>query len=238
MKKLFPICLLLLLLLLPATAHAMDFTPEEGANSLYELGLFQGKGTTANGRPIYALNDTPTRAEAVTMLVRLLGREQEAKAGAWDLPFTDVPEWARPYVGYAYANGLTNGIGAGRFGSGQAVMADQYMTFLLRALGYSSETDFVWNAAADYGAGLGLKIADRKAFTRGQVAAVSAAVLAQKQKGSALTLAALLQQNGAIDGSLAAEYGFLIPGIPLGQTATALPSRPPMGAIWPRQAGS
>lgn len=44
MKKLFPICLLLLLLLLPATAHAMDFTPEEGANTLYELGLFQGKG--------------------------------------------------------------------------------------------------------------------------------------------------------------------------------------------------
>lgn len=33
MKKLFPICLLLLLLLLPATVHAMDFTPEEGANS-------------------------------------------------------------------------------------------------------------------------------------------------------------------------------------------------------------
>ena len=216
MKKLFPICMILLLLLLPATAHAMDFTPEEGANTLYELGLFQGKGTTANGRPIYALNDTPTRAEAVTMLVRLLGREQEAKAGAWDLPFTDVPEWARPYVGYAYANGLTNGIGADRFGSGQAVTADQYMTFLLRALGYSSETDFAWNAAADYGAGLGLKIADRKAFTRGQVAAVSAAALAQKQKGSALTLAALLQQNGAIDGALAAEYGFLIPGIPLG----------------------
>ena len=71
MKKLFPICLLLLLLLLPMTAHAMDFTPEEGANTLYELGLFQGKGTTANGRPVYALNDTPTRTEAFTMLVRL-----------------------------------------------------------------------------------------------------------------------------------------------------------------------
>lgn len=215
MKKLFPICLLLLLLLLPATAHAMDFTPEEGANTLYELGLFQGKGTTANGRPIYALNDTPTRAEAVTMLVRLLGREQEAKAGAWDLPFTDVPEWARPYVGYAYTSGLTKGVSADRFGSGQAVTADQYMTFLLRALGYSSETDFAWNAAADYGAGLGLKIADRKAFTRGQVAAVSAAALAQKQKGAPQTLVALLAENGAIDGSLAAEYGFLIPGVPL-----------------------
>ena len=135
------------------------------------------------------------------MLVRLLGREQEAKAGAWDLPFTDVPEWARPYVGYAYANGLTNGIGAGRFGSGQAVTADQYMTFLLRALGYSSETDFAWNAAADYGAGLGLKIADRKSFTRGQVAAVSAAALAQKQKGAPQTLAALLAELGRRTGS-------------------------------------
>ena len=215
MKKLFPICLLLLLLLLPMTAHAMDFTPEEGANTLYELGLFQGKGTTANGRPVYALNDTPTRTEAVTMLVRLLGREQEAKAGKWDLPFTDVPEWARPYVGYAYANGLTKGISADRFGSGQAVTANQYLTFILRALGYSSETDFAWNTAADYGAGLGLKIADRKSFTRGQVAAVSAAALGQKQKGDSRTLAALLAENGAIDGSLAAEYGFLISGVPL-----------------------
>lgn len=214
MKKLFPICLLLLLLL-PMTANAMDFTPEEGANTLYELGLFQGKETTANGRPVYALNDTPTRTEAVTMLVRLLGREQEAMAGKWDLPFTDVPEWARPYVGYAYANGLTKGISADCFGSGQAATADQYMTFLLRALGYSSETDFAWNTAADYGAGLGLKIADRKSFTRGQVAAVSAAALAQKQKGDSRTLAALLVENGAIDGSLAAEYGFLIPGVPL-----------------------
>ena len=99
MKKLFPICMiLLLLLLLPTAAYAIDFAPEEGANTLYELGLFQGKGTTANGRPIYALNDTPTRAEAVTMLVRLLDREQEAKAGAWNLPFTDVPDWARPML--------------------------------------------------------------------------------------------------------------------------------------------
>ena len=149
------------------------------------------------------------------MLVRLLGREQEAKAGVWNLPFTDVPDWARPYVGYAYTSGLTKGVSADRFGSGQAVTADQYMTFLLRALGYSSETDFAWNAAADYGAGLGLKIADRKSFTRGQVAAVSAAALAQKQKGAPQTLAALLAENGAIDGSLAAEYGFLIPGVPL-----------------------
>ena len=34
-----------------------------------------------------------------------------AKAKAWDTPFTDVADWAKPYVGYAYANGLTSGTG-------------------------------------------------------------------------------------------------------------------------------
>lgn len=52
-----------------------------------------------------------TRSEAVTMLVRLLGRENEALSGKWETPFTDVPAWAEPYVGLAYENGLTTGTG-------------------------------------------------------------------------------------------------------------------------------
>ncbi|MBE6935640.1 MAG: hypothetical protein E7458_03970, partial [Ruminococcaceae bacterium] len=31
----------------------------------------------------------------------------EAETETWNTPFTDVDEWAKPYVGYAYANGLT-----------------------------------------------------------------------------------------------------------------------------------
>ena len=51
------------------------------------------------------------------MLVRLLGKEEEALAGNWDLPFTDVSKTsaAYPYIGYAYANGLTNGTSATTF---------------------------------------------------------------------------------------------------------------------------
>ncbi len=210
MKKLCcTIFALLLLLLLPIGVHAMEFTPEAGANTLYELGLFQGTGTTANGRPIYSLDTAPTRAQAVTMLVRLLGKETEAKAGVWELPFTDVEGWARPYVGYAYANGLTKGLSETAFGSSGKVTANQYLTFLLRALGYSSETDFAWNNAADYAASLGLRAAKKAAFTRGDVAAVSAAALAQPMKEGGQTLAQVLTQNGAIDGALAAEYGYL-----------------------------
>ena len=134
MKKLLcPLFALLIVLSLSTAAFAANYSAEESANALYELGLFQGTGETANGKPIYSLDAAPTRAQAVTMLVRLLGKEAEAKAGTWTLPFSDLADWARPYVGYAYANGLTNGLSAERFGSDDKVTANQYLTFILRA---------------------------------------------------------------------------------------------------------
>ena len=157
MKKLLcPLFALLIVLSLSTAAFAADYSAEESANALYELGLFQGTGETANGKPIYSLDAAPTRAQAVTMLVRLLGKEAEAKAGTWTVPFSDLADWARPYVGYAYANGLTNGLSAERFGSDDKVTANQYLTFILRALGYSSERDFQWDKANAFSNFLGL----------------------------------------------------------------------------------
>lgn len=211
MKKLFcTIFALIIVLSLSAAASAADYTAEESANALYELGLFQGTGETANGKPIYSLDASPTRAQAVTMLVRLLGRENEARSGSWDVPFTDLPDWAKPYVGYAYANGLTNGLGADRFGSGSKVTASQYLTFILRALGYSSESDFQWNNAAAFSDGLGLTHGEygaASAFTRGDTARISFAALAQTCKGGDETLAAQLVRLGAIDENTAAAFG-------------------------------
>lgn len=68
-------------------------------------------GTDSDGAPVFELGRAMTRSEAVTMLVRLLGRENEALSGKWETPFTDVPAWAEPYVGLAYENGLTTGTG-------------------------------------------------------------------------------------------------------------------------------
>lgn len=203
MKKLCcTIFALLLLILLPIGVRAMEFTPEAGANTLYELGLFQGTGTTANGRPNYSLHTAPTRAQAVTMLVRLLGRETEAKAGSWTLPFTDVEGWAQPYVGYAYANGLTKGLSETAFGSSSKVTVNQYLAFLLRALGYSSETDFAWNNAADYAASLGLRAgqdaAKNASFTRGDVAAISAAAHPELALGASGGFRLCSQSSGAV----------------------------------------
>ena len=70
------------------------------------LGLFKG---TDNG---YELDLSMNRAEAGTMLVRLLGAEATAEAGTWQHPFTDTPDWAEQAMGYMFANGLTQGMTA------------------------------------------------------------------------------------------------------------------------------
>ena len=53
----------------------------------------------------FSLGRALTRNEAVTMLVRLLGQEDEALSGNYAMPFTDVADWAKPYVAYAYSTG-------------------------------------------------------------------------------------------------------------------------------------
>ena len=110
---------------------------ERYAHRLYNLGLMKGTGVTENGILLFDLDRTPTRAEAVTMLVRFLGKEQEAQSVGKTHPFTDVPSWADGYVSYAYNNGLTNGMSTTVFGADTLATPEMYLTFMLRALGYT-----------------------------------------------------------------------------------------------------
>ena len=175
---------LVLLISLSLPALAAESEAQEAAQTLYEMGLFQGTGTDAAGKPAFDLERAPSRAEAVTMLVRLLGKEREALAGDWNTPFTDVADWAKPYVGYAYANGLTAGVSQTRFGGENSVTAAQFLTFALRALGYESGKDFSWDSAwtlsDDIGLSEGRYDANAKRFTRGDAAIVSLAALRKR----------------------------------------------------------
>ena len=188
MKKLLSVFLafVLLLSLAPAALAAGD-EATEAADALYEMGLFNGTGVNADGTPIFELDRAPTRNEAVTMLVRLLGLEAPALAGEWTTPFTDVPEWAEPYVGIAYARGLTDGVAADSFGGSAKVSTSEYITFVLRALGYESGGDFAWDAAWELSDEIGLTNgeynADTASFTRGDVAVISYNALSCTVKG-------------------------------------------------------
>ena len=194
MKKIIALFLTAVMCFLITTfVCAVEDEAYAAANELYELGLFKGTDTDSEGKPVFDLERPPTRHEAITMLVRLLGKEKEALEMEWDIPFVDVAEWAKPYVGYAYENGLTSGISTTHFGGENTVSASQYLTFVLRALGYKSGVDFSWDKAWELTDKLGLTDGQYNAesgiFVRGDIALISRDVLEQPVKDTDLTLA-------------------------------------------------
>lgn len=133
--------------IVPAGASSFDHC----ADKLKDLGLFQG---TTTG---YQLDRVPTRAEAATMLVRMLGKEEAAQSLAYTAPFTDLQNWQEPYVQYLYENGLTSGVRENEFAPESPCSAQMYLTFLLRALGYSEAAgDFTYKDAVAYAQEIGL----------------------------------------------------------------------------------
>lgn len=205
MKKLFAFLTAFVLSLTCAVpAFAEGMTPLQAADSLHALGLFNGTGTNSDGSPVYDLDKIPSRNQAVIMLVRLLGKESEAKAGTWQIPFTDVDpaSVSFPYIGYAYANGLTNGTSATTYSGVNPIRYNQYLTFVLRALGYVSGTDFTVSDAATFSDAIGLTHGEYagnvETFTRGDVAKISRGALDASLKDGSGTLRDRLIASGVI----------------------------------------
>lgn len=183
-----------------SSAFAADFTA--CADQLHAMGLFQGTGQG------YALDRTPTRAEAATMLVRLLGQEQAAQALTYTAPFTDLQGWEKPYVQYLYDNGLTTGTSATAFSPNAPCTAQMYATFLLRALDYDSEQHFKYENALSFAGQIGLYTgADAAVFLRDHVVAASYTALSLPCRDSREdTLLDSLVQKGAVSQTAAAPY--------------------------------
>ncbi len=145
MKKRLAVFLVLAMMV---SSFAIVFADVDYGMELKELGVIKGD---QNGNLNEANN--LTREEAIVTLTRMMGQEEQAKKCMDETPFTDVPKdnWSRPYLGYAkkqgWTNGIgdgnakkqgwTNGIGDGKFGLGDNVTTQQYLTLMLRALGYT-----------------------------------------------------------------------------------------------------
>ena len=167
------------------------------AEALRILGLFRGSDTGYGSG--YDLELPPTRIQGLIMFLRLIGEEQAALATTAACPFTDVPAWCQSYVAYAYEKGYTKGMdeAARYFGTNDALTAGQYVTFLLRALGYSeggAAPDFTWDTALQRGEALGVLTAGERQlleggpFLRAHVAYLSYFALDARQKDGAMTL--------------------------------------------------
>ncbi|MCL2124411.1 MAG: Ig-like domain-containing protein [Oscillospiraceae bacterium] len=201
-----------------ASIPAGTTSATDAAQKLHALGLFGGVGNNADGTPNFDLDRAPTRVEAITLFVRLLGKEAEALRGTWTTPFTDVVDWAKPYVGYAYAYGLANGVGATTFGGSSPTTVAQYLTFVLRALGYESGTDFEWDRSWVLSDNLGFTVGQYNAattkFTRGDAAAVSFDALSAKFKNSDKQLYQSLMEAGVFSEAAAKNVGLYPSNMP------------------------
>jgi len=204
-KKIIALLLALTLCMgLCATAFAFEAeSTEKQADALNVLGLFQG---TDKG---YELDRTPTRLEALIMLIRLTGKENDALYPwePYETAVTDIPAWegAAEYIGYAYANGLADGYEDGTFRPNEPATAQMFVTFALRALGYDKDAAWEnWETLAAEANIIpeGVNLAD---FKRGDAVLVSAAALSAH-----VTEAYCMNCGTSYDGSAAActECGY------------------------------
>ena len=195
MKKTIALLLSTMLLFgLVQTAFAEGIKPEFAANGLNKYELFLGTG---NG---YELERTPTRLEALVMIMRLTNSESSALVTDWDNyehydnrhSFTDVPEWGEQYVHFGVASGLINGISKYEFGSNQPITAAQYITLILRALRYDDSIGYYsWDNPWELSDHIGLtdgQHPNNDAFSRGDMAVLSYRALSRYVKNSPDTL--------------------------------------------------
>ena len=151
MKQVISVILMLLLTANMISANVVSMIEEnthtnyiKEAEILKELGLFKGDNTGFN------LERHGTRVEAAVIIVRLLGMEEEALKFNYNHPFTDIPNWADPYIGYLYESKLTLGVGNNLYGSERDLTPEQFMTFCLRSLSYDDKIgDFEWEKSID-----------------------------------------------------------------------------------------
>lgn len=223
MKRILSVLMAMVLacMLLPVNCGAANADEAfAAAQALNAVGLFSGTGTDAQGNPQYELERQPTRQEAITMLVKLVGGAEESSRGGWKTPFTDVDDWAKNWVGYAYAKGLTAGTSATTFGANDKTTAAQYLTFVLKALGYDANSDFSWDNAWSLAEQVGISKGEynaRTTFTRGDMAIISYRALNAMMKGTITPLSEVVFGNKPEEDS-----SFSIHFIDVGQADAAL----------------
>ena len=193
---------------LPGAAAASSQI-QRTADLLNTLGLVKGTG----GPSGYALSAQATRAQAITVIVRLAGCEKEAAGTTVRTGFTDLPAWAADTISYAYGRGWVSGTSNSTFSPNTPVSARAYVTFLLRMLGYSdADGDFRFADALTFARHIGLITKDYSdaPFTRADLCEITAAALHfPYHDDSRQTVIQRLIDKGAVNRATANALGLL-----------------------------
>ena len=192
------ICVLLAAVWLLGCAPAVGAAYVSGAEAIAALEALELVQGTGQG---FEPERSATRGEALVMLLRLLGLEEQACSADLPCPFWDGG-WAAAYIAFAREQGLAQGKGSTYFGTDEAVSARDYLTFVLRALGYSEAAgDFSWEESIAFSDAIGLTHGEYRAkdpFLREDLALVSYTALTLPVKGTETPLLLRLYRQGVV----------------------------------------
>lgn len=185
-------------------ADHYDYT--NAAEYLHAKGILKG---TDKG---LELESELTRVQGMIIYFRLLGHvlafdESDLENLLLDVdtecPFTDVPEWAWGQITYLHYLGHVKGVSETKLGSNSNMTVEQFMTLILRVLGYDdSEGDFVWDKSLDKALEIDLLADDsydyfknKDRFTRGDMSYLVSLALDTNLKDQDMTLMELRYRN-------------------------------------------
>ena len=118
---------------IPAYAAGLDTEQQTAAAYLREKGVMTGD---SNGDMM--LDSGLTRAQMAVLLARITVNPEHLAADrafySKQCKFTDVPDWAKPHVGYCVSNYLVVGYGNGRYGADDPVTPAAACTVMMRCL--------------------------------------------------------------------------------------------------------
>ena len=142
MKKI--LCFILCFIIMTISAFAATFT-DVGVSDYYaSAASFLSENGILTGYPdgSFGPEKTITRAEITAVIVRMLGRELDAKTlGGTASKFIDVEatKWYSGYVNLAANEGIVNGVGDAVFAPENPVTFEQAITMVVRAIGLESQ---------------------------------------------------------------------------------------------------
>lgn len=179
-----------------------------------EILLGDGKG--------YHLDEQLTRAQAVTLVTRILGKTKyinNNKDIFSNADFTDIDtnQWYAANVGYCVKQGIINGLSNNTFKPNGSISEKSFLKILLVSMGYSATDDFNWNSVYQFAYSVKLvddssyasRTQDNLNYLRKDVINTVYRALQIKHKETGIRLIEKFIDNGKITKKKAIQYGLV-----------------------------
>ena len=206
MRKLASILTLTMSLMLISTTVSYSEESEDSAKALNSIGLVMGSGGD------YHVADTLSRAEAVTLILRLIKNNETTPENP---NFSDVVEldWFYVAVAKSVELNIVNGYPDGSFKPKDIVSRQAFLKMLLEVLGYGYNEDFTWNEIGNFAAKIGLVdvIAEPTTFIRKDAFDIMVKLLDLEHNNLSKKYIEIMKENelitdGQYDGYFSGEY--------------------------------